>query len=386
MVAICMIFLVFASCSNSNKDLTPSNAPSDETVAEDSYFDDIQPLSEKIKIRYAAVLGSPESSIPIMAQKLGLFEKANIDFECSVYANGTLIADDIEKDAWDVSQYGMGGMGEQIALNSGYFIAPLSSAVGSSNAIFAKKDSSIITSGAGQLTDNPDMYAAAEAWKGKTVYLPTGSTLHYLLYTALKMMGLGEDEVSIVNKDVPSISTDMKNGSIEVGGLWTPYSQDTDLNQNFQAALDFNSLNISSDTNHVVTKTAWSEKQQAILKYYEIIAKVIDWLYASDENLNKGAQYYMEWSEANGNMTTVDECLTSLKTVHIYNVDEWLSKITEQTNVNNKNMSKYKASQYSEFMFLIDCGKYKPEMEKNFFNGEKFIDSVVKQVYSKLRS
>ncbi|MEZ4358160.1 MAG: ABC transporter substrate-binding protein [Eubacteriales bacterium] len=385
LIAGCMTFALFASCSNSNdKELTPSSTPSGETTEQNDYFYDIQPLSESVTIRYAAILGSPESSIPIMAEKLGLFEKANIDFECIVYANGIEIADDIDNDAWDVSQYGMGGMGEQIVLNSGYFVAPLSRSVGTSNAIFVKNDSSIITAGTGQLTDNPDMYADAESWRGKTIYLPTGSTLHYLLYTALNKMGLSQEDVDLVNKDVDSINTDMKEGSIEIGGLWTPYSQDTESYENYKAVIDMDSLNISADTNHVVTKDAWDTKQTAVLKYYEVIARVIDWLYSSDENMNEGAGYYKEWSEENGNMTSAEECLSNLKTVHIYNAAEWYSKITTQISVNNRNMSEYKASQYSQFLFLIDCGKYSEESEQNFFNREKFIDNVIKDVYSKL--
>ena len=380
-LALAMVIAVFAACGGEKN---PSNT--DELVGEDPY-EGITPLKAPVEIRYAAILGGSTESIPIIAQHLGAWEKANITFSCQTYGNGPVIVEAMKSDSWDVSQYGIGGMCASVAQNVGLFMAPLSTDTGLATAIFASKESAIAKAGKGQLADYPNLYADKAAWTGATVYLPTGTTIHYLLGHMMKVIGVSLDSLSLVHMDAAQVNSAMLAGQAEIGGLWRPLSFNSSLLDKFVVAGDLDSAKLPMDANHVCTTKAWAEKKEAVLLYYEIFARTVDWLHASDENFNQAAEWYRQWNEENGQLSTLEDCKFALTVAPIFDVDDWYEKAHTSANRTEGGgyMTQYQASQYDQLMFFISQGKYEPQVEQKFFESKQFINDVVDEIYKRLR-
>lgn len=378
LMALVMVVAVFAACGSSEPAKTPDAQPTQE-AADDPYAG-ITPLKEKVKIRYAAILGGSTESIPIMAEQLGAWEKANIDFECITFGNGPVIVEAMSADSWDVSQYGIGGMAAMVAQDVGIFTAPLSSDTGMATAFFAHKDTAVAKAGKGQLADYPELYADKDAWKGAEIYLPTGTTIHYLVGHILGLAGVDMNDVKLVHMDAAQVNTAMIAGSAKLGGLWRPLSFNEDLLKDFVVVGNLDTAKLPMDANHVVTEKAWKEKKEAVLLYYEIFARTVDWFYASEENFNQGAQWYLDWNIENGQKSDLEGCKLALNTAPIFTVDDWYEKSHTNTTYKGIEMTQYQQSQYGQLEFFVEQGKYGEEVLKQFFDQDQFTTEVVDEI------
>lgn len=350
------------------------------TLANDEPYKDVQPLAEPIEITFGLTGGCLHSAFTAaFIDKMGGFEKVGIKPKYELFSNGPIAVEALSADAWDCGTYGIGGIISGI-ISQGTIILGSTSTEDASTKFFAHIDSDIVKAGK-NVKDHPLLYGSAETWKGKEVYLPMGTVLHYCLFVGLEKFGLKDTDVKMNHMEVPNVNTAMRAGKGEVWGLWEnlsyapdilkgdrwiPVMQGADLKLGLVAALVANPRSYNDP-----------KKREAIKKWVELYMKTVDWVYAGN-NIDKAAEMWREWDEYVGVMSTIEQCKTTLTFDHYFtlkeNYDMFMQKSTDGKMTVQEELS------YKPLMFFISKGNYKPEDAQTFLGGY-YNGDIIKELY-----
>lgn len=161
-------------------------------------------------------------SVPVYyAMQNGMFEAANITVETAFFAGGPAMNEAAAAGEWDVGTTG-GMPAVSGALAYDYKIIAYANDDMAPNAIYARPDSDIVAAGQGHVESAPEMYGTAETWAGKTVLCNTGSSLQYALDACLELVGLTENDVTVVQMDCASALAAFQAGEGDLCCLWDP--------------------------------------------------------------------------------------------------------------------------------------------------------------------
>lgn len=215
LLAALILCAALAGCgSNSDKDNTPSSAPSSAEPG------NVEDSNEPISIRIGTMPFG--HSVPVYyAIQNGMFEEANITVETFFFSGGPAMNEAAAAGEWDVGT--TGGMPAVTgALAYDYKIIAYANDDMAPNAIYARADSDIVAEGKGHVEAAPEMYGTADTWRGKTVLVNTGSSLQYALDACLELIGLTESDVTVVQMDAASALAAFQAGEGDLCCLWDP--------------------------------------------------------------------------------------------------------------------------------------------------------------------
>lgn len=349
-----------------------------DNLAEQIYGD-ITPLESSTDLSIGYLSGSHHGVISWMIDRLGGFEKANINAEIQVFGNGPVMVEALASDSWDCGTYGIGGTLTGI-ISQGTYVIGAAARDYDSLRIFARSDSDIVQAGQ-TLTDVPGLYGTAETWKGKEIFITTGSTLHYVLATGLEKFGLTDSDVKMTHMEVANVNTALRANQGEVGALWGSFAYAQDIYDDFTVVMSANDLGIELPTVMVANPRSYEdpEKYAAIKKWMELYFATAEWIYANDDNFQQAAEMFTEINEEVGVTSTLEENITVLKNNHHYTLEENYEYYNNKSD--DGKMLVIEKMNYDPLMFFIEKGNYQPEDEATFLNGY-FKGDIINELYA----
>ncbi|ONI47353.1 hypothetical protein AN644_00580 [Candidatus Epulonipiscium fishelsonii] len=367
--------IMLTGCGGSTADEATTEVTQDYVQ---EIFGDIEPLAEPATLNIGLISASTYGITNHLIEKLGGAEYVNLDTNTNVFGSGPIVIEAMASGDCEVGIYGIGGI---LAGTIGQDIVNIGASARDYHALqfFAPNDSPIVA--AGQVTPSaPELYGTPELWKGQEVFVPVGTNLHYVLSKGLEHFGLTTDDVKLTHMEVPNINTALRAGQCEVGGVWTNYAYG-DLNENNTPVIKTDDIGAILLAGLSATQTAIDEKPEAIQKWMELYFAVVDWTYASEENLNQVMEWFIEWNEENGIASVESEIAAHMKYQKPYTLEENIEMFT--TLSENGNYNKFLEYNVDPLKFYIDQGNYKPEDMDKFLDpaylNTTFLDNLAKQ-------
>ncbi|ONI41208.1 hypothetical protein AN639_03920 [Candidatus Epulonipiscium fishelsonii] len=367
--------IMLTGCGGSTADEATTEVTQDYVQ---EIFGDIEPLAEPATLNIGLISASTYGITNHLIEKLGGAEYVNLDTNTNVFGSGPIVIEAMASGDCEVGIYGIGGI---LAGTIGQDIVNIGASARDYHALqfFAPNDSPIVA--AGQVTPSaPELYGTPELWKGQEVFVPVGTNLHYVLSKGLEHFGLTTDDVKLTHMEVPNINTALRAGQCEVGGVWTNYAYG-DLNENNTPVIKTDDIGAILLAGVSATQTAIDEKPEAIQKWMELYFAVVDWTYASEENLNQVMEWFIEWNEENGIASLESEIAAHMKYQKPYTLEENIEMFT--TLSENGNYNKFLEYNVDPLKFYIDQGNYKPEDMDKFLDpaylNTTFLDNLAKQ-------
>ncbi|ONI39424.1 hypothetical protein AN639_03930 [Candidatus Epulonipiscium fishelsonii] len=326
-------------------------------------FGDIEPLAESVSLNVGSLSSSTHGFNNYLIEKLGGFDHANLDGEVIVFSSGPIMVEAMASGDCEAGPYGLGGT---LAGTIGQDIVNIGAASRDYHALqfYAPNDSPIVA--AGQVTPSaPELYGTPELWKGQEIFIPVGTTLHYMLSDGLQHLGLTTDDVKLTHMEVPNINTALRAGQCEIGGLWTNYPYGS-INENNTAIMKADDVGTVLVTALATSQHVIDEKPEALQKWMELYFAAVDWTYASEENLAQAIEWFMEWNEENGIPSVEEEIAAHMEYQKCYTLEENLEMFN--TLSENGEYNKFMEYNVEPLKFYIEQGNYKPE------DMDKFMD------------
>lgn len=354
---------------------------SGEAAVTDNPFANVEPLATPTNLNIGVLTGSTHGFGSLLIEKLGGYEKVGITPTFKSFANGPVMVEAVVSDEWDCGAYGMGGT---LAGTIGQGVINLGACSKDYHPtqFFAPNASDIVA--AGQNTPGCEgLYGTADTWRGKNIYLPMGTTLHYLLVKGLEKFGLTVNDVTLTHMDVSNVNTALRAGQIEVGGLWQslPYG---DINKICTPVMTTSSLGIQLVSAYVANPRSIQDdvKKAAIEKWLEMYFDVIDWINASEENFNQVVDWYVEWNETEGIRTTREEAAIQWQYSGHYTLAENYEMLTTFQDTDAGKMNMFQYYNYDPLLFYISNGNYEPESTKIFLDPAYMNTEIVEKLYA----
>lgn len=361
-----------------------SQAPASQAGKDAGYakqaFADVEPLAETVELNLGSLSSSTHGFTNYLIEKLGGYEKANLDANIIVFGNGPILVEAMASGDCDAGLYGLGGT---LAGTIGQGFVNLGAGSRDYHALqfFSPNDSDIVA--AGQVTpDVPGLYGTADTWRGKEIFLPLGTTLHFMLSRGLEKLGLTTDDVTLTHMEVPNVNTALRAGQCEVGGVWTNYPYG-DLNDTCTPVMKASDVGVTLVTCFAATPKALADEKKAegIKKWMELYFKAVDWMYASDENRAQAVDWFIEWNEDNGIASVKEEIEAHCEYQRCYTLEENYNMIHETSA--NGTYSKLVEFNVEPLRFFVEQGNYKPEDIDTFLQPQYFDGSIVEELYGK---
>lgn len=240
----------------------------------------------------------------VMPQQLGLplyyISKNGWDvengfkLELTTFQSGAPMNEALGAGLWDVATIGAAG----VLSCSVYDAVHILSHEDSSGGIdFMIRPDSEIASVKGYNPDYPDVYGSPETIKNAMFMFPIGSGHHLLLGEYLKIMGLNEEDISMVNMDHAEGYQAFVSGQGDVSATAYP-TTDTYLEEGYISAVNMNTAKCPYYDNIVVNRKFYedSKGQEAL------VALLTQMLRCADEFQDEEAllDAMVEWYQVNG--------------------------------------------------------------------------------------
>ena len=322
---------LLAGCNSEEAPEETSTTAPEEVVEEDgaladiyanvmTAYEGIEPLEERVTIRYGDGVGY-QLSVPIyIAWQSGGLEAAGVDLEWYPSATGPLRIEAIAADEIDLFGSGIGG----IAIGCAQGTAKMLTYINDDSVVqkfYVKGDDPL----ASAAENDAGFKGSADDWRGREVYMQAGSTLQYLMGHALNGIGLSLQDITPVYMDAPNVNAAMFAGQGETWGVWNFQCYDQDLTeQGFVPVIEGYDAGIRLVTAYGTSDAAWSDPQKraGIEKILEIHYATLEWMMASEENMEMAAQVLTDWGEQEGTAVPYEENLAYLQETHYYTLDE----------------------------------------------------------------
>lgn len=292
-----------SSTENQNPSSTTTTSVNQSTSNSDGYdelralFAKIPKLDKTVKLNISTTAGVYHCFFNYLADELGALESVGIDANMVNFPNGPLQVEAISAGSIDCGGYGIGGILSG-SVNSVTTLIDYRTDEAVVQKFFVKADSSIIDAGLNEF----GFYGTADTWRGATVYCPGGTTLQYLLGTAMEKVGLTLDDLNVVYTDVNNIFPILQSGKGDAWGLWNMQAYSSILDDNYVEAINANSVGIHLMAATVVGRSVLDdpEKFEAVKRWYACQEAVVMWINESDENMELAIQAMYDWCQDEG--------------------------------------------------------------------------------------
>lgn len=333
------------------------------------YYAKAEPLGETVKINYGDGVGY-QLSVPIyIAWKTGALQDCGIELNWIPSANGPLRVEALAAGEVDLFGSGIGGIATGCAQNVAMMIAYINddSVV---QKFYVAGDDPL----ASAAENDAGFRGTADDWKGREVYMQAGSTLQYLLGHCMKNIGLTLQDLTPVYMDAPNVSAAMYAGKGETWGVWNFQCYDEDLDaQGFVPVIQGYDAGIRLATAYGTSEAVWNDtsKRAAIEKILELHFLTLEWMQASEENMQTAAQILTDWGAAEGTAIPYEENLAYLKETHYYTLEENMDAFTTETTNEHGTMCNALDMLMGIMDFYVEQGNYQESDRENMIENQK---------------
>lgn len=321
--AFLILLTVFTGCNGS----PGASQAASGADAEDGYnglleiYAGIDPLETVTALRYAGSVGL-QLSVPLYISYItGGLESAGVEFNHLPTATGPLSVEALTAGEVDFIGTGIGG----IAVGAANGTAKMLCYINEDSVIqkfFVAKDSPLANA---PFNAETGLCGTADDWRGLEVYMPPGTTLQYLMGTAMGKLGLTLQDIKPVYMDANNVNTALYAKQGDVWGIWNFLCYASALEEEgYVAVVEGSKVGINLVTAFATNDTVWNDPQRraAIEKVLELHFVTLDWMKSDPRNMEIAARITTEWSEAEGTAVSFEENLAYLNETYYYNLDE----------------------------------------------------------------
>lgn len=368
-VAAAMVF-GFASCSKKEAatNTNTGNASKVESVW------GLEPLPTRQTLRLGFFTGSPLSYPFLFADKLGIFDKLNIDVKYTCFTGGPAM---MEANAeWDIGSCGLGGLANGLY---GYDFSLIDITDYEENlAIFARPGSAIAND-----PTNPAV------WKGATCVYPAGTTAQAVLAKYLNTIGLTLADVESVNMDNSNALTGFRGGTGDVLGCWNAIALAAE-DAGFVRISDSGKLNIGMPCGSFATSQIMKNNFDLVKTACAVFHLATEWCYESPANMAQAAEWYLEHCDEEGFLCNENIAKRTMEWYRGPTLDEWIDIYTETAPdaaglYTKRPLIKAERDILVGLDFFISEGKYSNADRTRYLDDKRVDPSVAMAVKDMLR-
>lgn len=334
-------------------------------------YNSIKPLDTKITLKYAGGVGNQLVMPLYIAWKSGGLEKAGITLDFYPTPTGPLSVEALTAGEVDFAGSGIGGIAVGCATGNARMLCWLSDD-SVAQKFYVEKDHELASKKV-----NPDtgFRGTAEDWKGREVYMPSGSTLQFVMSEGLKKIGLTLQDITPVYMNAENINTALYAKKGEVWGLWNFLCYSSKLKSNYEVVMDGHSIGVNLVTAFFTNDKAWEnpEKRAALEKMLEIHFATLKWMQTDEHNMEIAAQMMTEWCEKEGTAVSYEENLAYLKDTYYYSLNENLDYFTNKVSGKNGEMVKALDMLMGIMDFYVEQGNYTEKDRQNMIKNQDYL-------------
>ncbi len=324
----------------------------------------VDPLPKATKLRVAYFVGSLHGLVNFVGLEKGWFKDAGLEVELVPFINGPAIME--AKRSWDVGTTGAPGLISGVV---GQDVKMIGLAVWDNILdLFVRLDHPIYTAGKGHIKGYPEIYGRPEDWKGSQWLLPAGTTMHLVILTTLKRIGLTEKDVQINNMDVTSAYTAFKAGQGDGLGVWTTLAVMAKENH-YKKVSGIQECGSRMATTIFANEDALTNLPDAVRKYLEIYLAVGNWI---DTHRDLATDLYVTACEEEGVATTRDVAKVTIESTNTPTLKEQIEfaeKMVADPLDSNAKMTEMEKIIIDTYDFFASQGRYQDKDRKKILSG-----------------
>lgn len=353
-------------------------AAQSETVQTDGMLWAVEPLKEESTLRMSYLANSTPALTTYIAERLGWLDACNLKVEMVYFAGGPAQMEG--SGSWDVGTTGIGGVITGIINYDVEVLGIAAQDKGLFQAFFARKDSQIVKDGQGH-GEFEEVYGKPESWKGKDILTAVGTTNQYALYRVLKSLGLGLDDVNIINIDIAAATTAFLAGEGDIAGVQGTMIFDEEYQKeesDYVMVASDQIVHSGLDVNYVATQTALDTKSKEVEIWLELALMAGEWANANpDEAAEMMTDLYAEdgydTDLASNKKAIIENPFTPLK--------ENYSFFTEINGDATRTIAENNT--YEAMEGYIEMGKYSKEQSDQLFSAGNYNSDYIRRIYSR---
>ena len=290
LMLVVMLFGVAACTVSEPEDVQPE----DTEAADAPSVPDEEEEVELVKMNVAVM--PYQISLPVFhAIENNLDEEYGLELEMVMFANGATMNEAMASDQFDVTLTGGAGI-YGIATYDGvyisdavYYMKPDDGEPSGGDGIYCLADNPA-TETRGFNPDYPNLYGDPDSIKGSTILYTSGTTAHQLVIMWLNAMGVGLDEVNMLNMDFAQSYQALTAEQADFACLTSPYTTQAQ-DAGYASVADGKSLHQNSVESIMAPRSYYENNK-------ENLAKFLNMIYESNRMLEEGGiDYKVEWME-----------------------------------------------------------------------------------------
>ena len=342
-----MITSMFTGCGSNQAPTTepPKQEPAgnDEGSEKETTFG-LTPMKERTTLRAGFFSGSAHGMPFYIADKMGFFDELNIDVVYESFIAGPAMME--ASASWDICDVGGPGVLNGMKNHDIRMIGVCDNEY--NTAMFVRPDSDLAKD-----LKNPDL------WKGKTIILTTGTTLQYMAANYLKSIGTSIENVNVIGMDVTSGLTAFLAGEGDAVCAWNAVAYNAE-DRGLLRVTDIGQMNLNNVCGLCATPEALENKLELITKAWMVYYMTWEWCQASEENMNKAVELYVQSCEEEGVVSDESICRRALEIFECPSVSEAYALMTEKETDRSGSGQILKANNllFETLDFFISLGNY----------------------------
>lgn len=353
------VVFALSACSGKSTE-QPAGTGKESVEAADKNTSETQ--LETIKVSHHPYIHGLPTAV---AEREGMYEKHGLKPEVTLYAGGPAQNEASATDAWQVGTTGLGGA---VLGCIGYDMKIIgASAFENSTIDLWVRPDHPMAKVSGEVEGYPGIYGNAELWKGQTVICQSATNCHLLLLATLEKMGLGKDDIKMVDMNVAQSFPAFKAGEGDVVALWSPFGYQAE-EEGWVKVSSAEAVGLQFCNLIIATKKAVEEEPELVQKWLETYLEGAEYMKA---NIDEVPQWLYDYQQDEGINTSFENCVNDVK-------NRPFPTLEEEKHLMNDGELEGVVLEFAQF--LVEQGNLEPEdfakLEQGDFIDASFINNI----------
>jgi len=302
------------------------------------------------------------------AKKTGLDKNNGLDIKMLFFESGMPQIEALPAGAWDIGETGIVPT-LFAALRYGAYVVAIADDESMVNTVMVRPDSPLLKT-KGFNPKYPDVYGSPADLKGKDIMVTTVSSAHYVLSSYLKVMGLEDKDVKILNLEQAQMVSAFESGKGDVAALWAPFMY-TGAQKGWKELASGAQIGAQNPNLIVVPKEFGDKHPELVASYLKLFLGNAKKLKNNEAELVSAYQdFNKDWGGIDLN---ADFAKQDMAKHFVFTVDEQI-KMFDKT----KGKSEVETTLTEIINFFADQGKFTPEEKEKLLKFDYVTDKFLK--------